>query len=159
MSELELGGLLSLGIAIPSPEQYALSRECLLRLAARRPELATVVRVWPFASSAVSVISNRCAPWHRDVASGRGGSRFYDGVTTFGGDEGVSMDLKGLGVCCQYSSGTTLTFSGHMHIHGVPDSLKDRICIAIYARRSVHAAMDLAPPRPVMLSSLLGFAI
>lgn len=117
---LVMGSLMSAALAITHPEQYALTRECLVRLAKEHPELEDVLEIWPFAFNAVAVVSNRSTGIHRDRYSGD--DIEYDGMATVGGDDNVAIELKGLGFRGRYRSGTMVWTSCCTHLHSVSDS-------------------------------------
>ena len=73
--------------ALVSPEQYALAREGLVRLAQRSDTLREALEGWPFAFTSLAAVSNRSTGVHRDRKSG--GNNFYDVMTTIGGDPDV----------------------------------------------------------------------
>ena len=86
---------MSAALAITHPEQYAVTRECLVRLAEQHPDLEDILQIWPFAFNALAVVSNRSTPRHRDRHSGDEDD--YDGMCTVGGDDQVVIEFPGLG--------------------------------------------------------------
>ncbi|KZV59026.1 hypothetical protein PENSPDRAFT_560614, partial [Peniophora sp. CONT] len=131
---LAFGALMSAALVITHPEQYALTRECLILLAKKNPALETILRVWPFAFNALAVVSNRCTPMHRD--RGSGDDVDYDGMVTVGGDDDVTIKFDGLGFWGRYRSGTMVWTSCHMQLHSVSDSpIAERVAFAAFAKK------------------------
>lgn len=143
---LVFGALMSAGLAITHPEQYALTRECLIRLSNDHPELTAVLKLWPFAFNALAVVSNRSTPMHRDRGSGE--EEDLEGMASIGGDDQVVIQFQGLGFRGRYRSGTMVWASCYMHLHSVlesPDA--ERVSFAGYVKQSVHLEKKLDPPR------------
>jgi hypothetical protein len=148
----ESAALLSAVLAITQPDLYRLNQECLIRLS-KTPELEARIREWGFAFNVVSVVLNRASPNHRD--SNSGGSELFDVLCSIGGCSCTMLELPGLGVRCQYDSGSVAVFSGNLHLHSVSASEKERLCIACYVRQPVHAHVNLGTPGPVKFANLL----
>ncbi|VDB96069.1 unnamed protein product [Peniophora sp. CBMAI 1063] len=144
--------ILSCALAIVHPEQFELSLRCLEKLC-EEDEFASIAEQWAFAFSAVSVISNRETPEHRDKSSG--GYGMFDLLLSIGGCPRTALELPGLGVRFAYESGTIVLFSGHVHLHTVSPSEKERMCIACYARKAVHHKFGLNLPSSVTIQELL----
>ncbi|KAI0281503.1 hypothetical protein BC826DRAFT_1141459 [Russula brevipes] len=68
-SSQDIAAIMSAVLSVVQPELYRLNRECLVRLS-QREGLRTFISAWGFAFNAVSVISNRSSPAHRDRKSG-----------------------------------------------------------------------------------------
>ncbi|KZV60288.1 hypothetical protein PENSPDRAFT_555313, partial [Peniophora sp. CONT] len=114
------GSLMSAALAITHPEQYALTRECLVLLAKRSAELQDTLRIWPFAFTSMAAISNRSTGKHRDRQSGK--NKMYDVMGTIGGDRDVLLQFEGLGFTGRYDSGTLAVVPCHTHLHSVSAS-------------------------------------
>ena len=137
---------MSAALAMIHPEQYALSRECLIRLSQQHPELESMLKIWPFTFNALALVSNRATPIHRDRHSGDVDD--FDGMCTIGGDRQVVIEYKGLGFRARYRSGTMAWTSCYTHLHSVshsPDA--ERIAFAAYVKQSVQLDTGLDPPR------------
>lgn len=139
-------------LSVTQPALYALNRECLLQLS-ERPELKDHLAVWGFVFNAVSVVSNRSSPTHRDQKSGH--PEYSDILVSLGGDAKTVLDLVSLGIRCKYSSGSAAVFSGNVILHGVSDSVNDRVCIAGYTRPAVHCSVGLGAANWVTLAELV----
>ncbi|VDB85576.1 unnamed protein product [Peniophora sp. CBMAI 1063] len=150
---LVFGGLMSAALSMLHPEQYALSRECMIRLALQHPDLESMLKIWPFTFNALALVSNRATPIHRDRHSGD--ADYLDGMCTIGGDGRVAIEFKGLGFKARYRSGTMAWTSYYMHLHSVshsPDA--ERIAFAAYVKQSVQLDTGLDPPRTPTLSGM-----
>lgn len=145
LRECQFAALVSAALGITHPEQYALSRECLVKLATKRPHLARALAAWPLAFNSLAVIANRCSPDHRDRRGG--GKRYYDVMATIGGDADLVIDFKGLGFRGRYCSGAMVNVFGHVHLHSVSRSTAERIAFAAFVNQSVPLVMGLSPPR------------
>lgn len=146
--------IFSAALAIAHPEQYELHRRSL-RKVANDPAFADLISQWAFAFNVVTVVANRSTPIHRDVLSG--GRPLYDLLATFGGGPLTVLGFPGLGLRMQYDSGTIALFSGHVHPHGVSVSSEERVCLALYARRSVLHKYQLPLPQCVRFETLVTF--
>jgi hypothetical protein len=140
-------------LSVTQPELYALNRESLLRLSERGPELKEHVAAWGFAFNAVTVISNRSSPNHRDQKSGR--PEYSDVLLSLGGDSETVLELVTLGIRCRYSSGSVAVFSGNVILHAVSESVNDRVCIAGYTRPAVHCSVGLGATSWAKLDELI----
>ena len=143
-AHLELGCLISAALVLTHPEQYALTRGCLER-ASTLQHLCDRIREWAFGFNVVTLVVNREALTHRDKMSG--GQEYLDALLSIGGDVHTTLELPGIGVRFQYTSGTIVFFSGNTHLHGVSISQTERACFALYARPSVHKQLGLPTPR------------
>lgn len=137
---------MSISLALVNPEQYALSRETLVRLAQRGGALDEAVRTWPFAFTSLAAVGNRKTIIHRDRKSGR--NNLYDVMTTIGGDPDVKIRMKGVGFTGSYRSGTIVVTSCHTHLHSVSNSPRnERLAFAAYMKPTVLLEMELDLPR------------
>lgn len=143
--------ILSAILAVTHPEQFEANLRSLEELC-QRPELFDIASQWAFAFNAVSVISNRCTPEHRDLCSG--GRNYYDLLLSIGGCARTVLELLGLGLRLRYDSGTVALFSGHVHLHTASNSQKERFCIACYSRKEVHHEFGISLPRSVRMNTL-----
>ncbi|VDC01775.1 unnamed protein product [Peniophora sp. CBMAI 1063] len=150
-NSLVFGALMSAALAITHPEQYALARECLVRLSRECPTLEDILEIWPFAFNALAIVSNRATPTHRDRNSGDVDD--YDGMCTIGGDDRVVIEFPGLGLRARYQSGTMVWTSCYMHLHSVSESPDaERVAFAAYVKQSVHLETGLEAPRAPTLA-------
>ncbi|VDB91416.1 unnamed protein product [Peniophora sp. CBMAI 1063] len=142
---IETGILVSVILAIVHPAQYRESRAALDFLATL-PDFAHHMKNWTFVFNAVTLITNRLTPGHRDRASG--GANFYDLLLTIGGDSRTVLSLPGLGIRVQYDSGAVALFSGNEHLHEVSSFGMERACVACYARPAVMRWLNAKHPPP-----------
>lgn len=148
-----MGALMSAALAIVHPEQYALTRECLIRLARKNPHFDSLLRIWPFAFTSVAAVSNRSAGGHRDRRSGE--FRLIDLMATIGGDRDVLIEFEGLGFIGRYDSGSMVAMSCHTHLHSVSESPEaERLAFAAFMKPSVLLDMGLDFPRAPTLDSI-----
>ena len=134
------------------PEQYAVTRGSLEKLS-RIDHICDRIREWAFGFNVVTVVANRESLTHRDKRSG--GFEYFDQLLTVGGDAETVLELPGLGVRFQYTSGSIVMFSGNTHLHGVSYSQRERVCFASYARQSVHKQLGIGSPRPPTIAASL----
>lgn len=143
---LIFGALMSAALVITHPEQYALTRESLVRLARAHPDLKDILKIWPFAFNAVAVVSNRSTPIHRDRGSGE--EKEYDEMVTIGGDPDVAIEFEGLGFRGRYRSGSMVCTSCNIHLHSVSESsVSERVAFAAFVKKSVQLENKLDLPR------------
>jgi len=139
-------------LSVTQPELYALNCECLLRLS-KLPDLRDYVAAWGFAFNAVSVISNRCSPNHRDRKSGC--PEYSDVLLSLGSDPGTVLELSSLSIQCRYSLGSVAVFSGNAILHGASTSDNERVCIAGYSRPAIHVNVGVGATGWATLNDLL----
>lgn len=144
--------ILSAVLAVVHPEQFESSLKCLDELN-DMAKFVDLAEQWSFAFTAVSVISNRSTPEHRDIGSG--GRGMVDLLLSIGGCSRTALELPGLGLRFIYDSGTIVLFSGHVHLHTVSPSERERMCIACYARKAVYHKFGLDLPGSITVDSLL----
>jgi hypothetical protein len=147
-----IAAIMSAVLSVVQPDLYALNRECLLRLSQREGLLEFIVP-WGFTFNAISVISNRSSPAHRDGRSG--GPQYSDVLVSLGGDDGTVLELYSLGIRCRYPSGSMAIFSGHTILHGVSNSVTERVCIAGYSRPALLRSTKLGAPNWATLNTLV----
>lgn len=138
---LLVGGILS----IIQPELYKLGIQALERLhdnptLCKQPaELARILQHWYSPFSAISVISNRSTPLHRDTG---GRPQWLDLLIAVGEYEHGRFELPGIGLNLKYDPGTAVAFSGKIFRHGARCE-GDRACIAFYMRDNVLDRLEL----------------
>ena len=129
------GGILS----IIQPELYEIGRNTLEKLL-QNPELVDspqdllkALSIWYSPFSALSVISNRVTPLHRDM---QGRPEWYDMLIALGEYDHGRISLPGLGLIYRYNPGTIMAFSGKVFQHGVTCP-GNRACLAYYMHDNV----------------------
>lgn len=101
-------------------------------------DLHSALLQWPSVFNAVTVLSNRSTPLHRDNKSR---APWYDLLATIGQYSGAFMDLPSIGLRLAYGPGTVIGMGGKVIRHGVSDCDGDRVCLAYYMRDKVHERM------------------
>ena len=147
-----IGVLTGALLSITHPNLYDAGINCLSKLG-QDERLRSAVSKWPFLANAITVISNRQSPLHRDGASSR--ASWYDILLSVGGDASTYLDLWSLGVRCKYDSGSCALFSGRIIIHGVSESQNDRVCVAMYMKDNLHERAGVEAPGFVKISDLM----
>lgn len=130
--------LLGAILKVVHPELYARSVAGLATLHGHE-DFETPLRPWGSPFNALSIISNRQTPLHRDTQSRR---EWYDLLVTIGNYSAATLSLPGLGLEYPYPSGSISIFSGALLQHGVSPADEERICIAYYMREAVQKRMN-----------------
>ncbi|KAI0280656.1 hypothetical protein BC826DRAFT_880752, partial [Russula brevipes] len=50
------------------------------------------------------------------------------------------LELYSLGIRCRYPPGSMAIFSSNVILHGVSESMRERVCIAGYTRPALHCS-------------------
>jgi hypothetical protein len=138
LSEMfEASALLSAILRVIHPALYECGRETIQRLH-QHAELQPALEKWPSVFNAVTILSNRETPLHRDNHSR---PQWYDMLTPVGPYQQAVLDLPGVGLKLAYESGTVVGLSGKVLRHGVKACDGERICLAYYMRDKVHERM------------------
>lgn len=135
----ETSALMSAILRVMHPALYESGRATVKKLW-QYPELHPALEYWPSVFNAVTALSNRETPFHRDNYSR---AQWYDLLTTIGPYQDAVMEFPGLGMKLRYNSGTVVGFSGKIVRHGVGDCKGDRVCLAYYMRDKVHERMGI----------------
>jgi hypothetical protein len=93
------------------------------------------LREWASVFCALSVISNRETPLHRDALSRM---QWFDILTSVGRYSDARMSLPSIEIDLRYDPGVMVGMSGRAVRHGVHKVDGDRICWAWYMRDNVH---------------------
>lgn len=137
--------LLSATLSIMHPQLYALGRESMVHLwkaaaAENNQEMLEVLQEWPSVYNTLSVMVNRCSPYHVDM---NGKVEWFDQLLTVGRYKGLDMVFPRQRLRLRYEGGTMIAFSGRLLVHGVGDVDGDRACLAWYMQRKVHSAYNI----------------
>lgn len=132
-----IGGILS----IAQPELYQVGRQAMQRLADHRgellptqtKELMEALEHWWTPFNAITVVSNRDTPLHRDLGGRPGWS---DLLVALGSYKNGRFEIPALGIIYRYNPGTVICFSGTAFEHGAHCD-GDRACVAFYMKDSV----------------------
>jgi hypothetical protein len=140
--------LLGAIMSIVQPEVYHTGRRALEKLfnepdfVNKQVELFDALEVWWTPFSAMSVVSNRETPLHRDMG---GRVEWSDMLIALGEYHHGRFALPGLGLTYRYNPGTVLAFSGKAFEHGATCP-GNRACIALYMRDNVIKRLKLPTP-------------
>lgn len=116
------------------PEQYQMGRDIQEKMI-KRNRCASTVREWPSVMSALSIISNRETPYHRDTQSRM---TWYDLLTSVGPYTIAPLYLSPFRFRIDNIPGTICAFSGMALRHGVRKCELSRISFAWYMREPVR---------------------
>jgi hypothetical protein len=132
-------------LSIIQPELYKLGLQALELLIedpthCKEPvQLVEILQLWYSPFSAISVISNRSTPLHRDTG---GRPQWLDILLAVGEYKHGRFSLPGLGLTLKYNPGTVVAFSGKIFRHGA-ECTGNRACIAFYVRDNVLDRLGL----------------
>lgn len=116
------------------PEQYQMGRSIQDQMI-RRNRCASTVRNWPSVMSALSVISNRETPYHRDNQSRM---PWFDILTSVGPYTIAPLYLSPFRFRVNNTPGSICAFSGMAMRHAVRKCQLSRISFAWYMREYVR---------------------
>jgi len=139
-----LGGILS----IAHPDLYCVGIECLRALNAnpysihKGEALGTVLRIWSSPFTAITTISNRDTPYHRDNGSAH---QWLDILVAVREYENGRIEFPGLGMRLKYDPGTVVAFTGRVLRHGA-NCPGDRACIVYHMKESVVERLGIRKP-------------
>lgn len=120
-------------LRIMHPKLYDIAKTTLdtLRM---DPLFTHSITNWASVFTAVSIISNRETPFHRDT---RGLQCGMDLLTTVGPYSFARLVLPSLKLQMNYSSGSVVGLLGKLVRHGVSHADGPRVCYAWYVRESI----------------------
>ena len=123
------------------PDQYRAGMEVLQRLGSY-PHAPRDLSQWPSIFNAITLISDRHCPMHRDT---NGDFHLYDILISVGEYTSAPMCLMPLGIQIANSPGTVVGYSGFAIRHGVAPADGHRLGHAFYMRRSLHSYTGVRP--------------
>ncbi|KAK7680020.1 hypothetical protein QCA50_016966 [Cerrena zonata] len=123
------------------PEQYKMGR-AIQESIKRRKCTSNTIRNWPSAQTALSIISNRETPFHRD---GLSRMSWYDMLTSIGPYSKAPLYLSPLALRIDNRPGTICAFSGAAIRHRVRKCNLPRISFAWYMRENVREGECIEP--------------
>lgn len=144
----EYEALISGMLRVAHPKLFEAGRDVLLAMRSV-PDLVPAVQNWTSVFGAISIVANRESPVHRDQGTN---PRWFDALTSIGGDLETRLVLPGLGISLQYRSGTTVLFSGYTLAHRVSRSRAERVCFAHYMKDNVHERFGVEAPNWMNMS-------
>ena len=137
LSSAVLSGILR----IMHPQQYRAGVEALQRLH-HYPNAPSELQRWPSIFNAITIISSRHCPMHRDTG---GDFHMYDILASIGDYTSARMCLMPLGIQISNSPGTVVGYSGLAIRHGVAPADGPRVCHALYMRSSLQEYTGVRP--------------
>ena len=123
------------------PSQYEMAWNMKLKLIDMEC-CADTLHSWPSVFTAVSIISNRETPYHRD---GQSRMSWYDMITSIGPYDNAPIYLAPFGIRIDNPPGTVCAFSGMAIRHGVRYTQHPRISFAWYLRENVRHGAGTLP--------------
>lgn len=111
-------------------------------LVSNTERLQTALDAWSFPMHAISIISNRTTPLHRDT---KGFKEVHDLLVALGNYTHGRFSLPGLGLRLRYDPGCILSFSGRLFRHGA-SCPAPRACIIYYGREAVLKRLRISTP-------------
>jgi hypothetical protein len=90
-----------------------------------------ILKIWATPFTAMSLISNRETPLHRDL---KGGRNFFDAILTFGNYEEGRFQIPEAGLRFRYESGTVVFLESRSLEHGASPVLGERCCMVLFFR-------------------------
>ena len=144
----ESSALIGSILGITHPELYQQGIEALTLLSSDgakfvddQDQLMRALKVWTSPFTALSVITNRSTPAHRDT---KGRNEWLDFVVALGEDDSVGvMTFPGLGLSVGYNPGTVIALAGKVIRHAADFEGGERACIAYYMRNKVQERLGI----------------
>lgn len=139
-----MGGILS----IVHPELYAVGIASLKQLnqdsnsVTKGDRLAAVLREWSSPLTAITTISNRDTPYHRDNGSAH---PWFDILLALGEYQHGRLEFPGLGIRFKYDPGAVVALAGRILRHGAACP-GDRACIVYHMKEKVIERLGLSKP-------------
>lgn len=135
-----IGGILS----IVHPELYSIGIASLKAIEAsdsisKGDRLPEVLPIWGSPFTAITTISNRDTPYHRDNGSAH---PWFDILMALGSYQNGRIEFPGLGMRFKYDPGTAVALTGRVLQHGAICS-GDRACIAYHMKENVVEALGI----------------
>ncbi|KIK71843.1 hypothetical protein PAXRUDRAFT_181741, partial [Paxillus rubicundulus Ve08.2h10] len=132
---------LSAAIGVMHLQMYAIGWHTLIKIwEDASTEIQEALCVWPSIYSSLSLMVNRCLPYHWDKM---GKLQWFDQLLTVGHYRNLDLALPTLRLRLDYLPGTVVAFSSKILVHGVGETDRDRACIAWYMQDKVHQAMNI----------------
>lgn len=128
-------------LRIIHPEQYQMGKSIQQSLLGRNCCASTILN-WPSVQTALSIITNRETPFHRDTKSRM---QWYDMLTSIGPYSKAPLYLSPIGLRVDNRPGTICAFSGVALRHGVRRCDLPRISFAWYLRDNVREGEQVQP--------------
>lgn len=152
MAEFEIsGGLLDGILAVTHPRLYAAAIEVAEKLCVAHGSARVLMQEWPSCFSTIEVIVNRETPRHRNIGTLLGCLDLLLPLGTYG-ENGV-LELRNLGVCLPYDSGSVTLLNSKIVLHAVPKVPGDLVCYACHMNKDIFKWMKVPMPGMSHLST------
>ena len=138
---LEAWSIVSGILFITHPHQYRMGHE-IHESMIRRNRCGPTISRWPSIQTAISIISNRSTPFHRDEKSQM---QWYDLLCSVGEYDKAPLYLSPINVRVDNLPGSVCAFSGMALRHGVRKCSGSRISFAWYLRDDVRRGEGVEP--------------
>lgn len=138
-----IGGILS----IIQPALYTAGIDALAAVGAdpttvNLPErFKELMDIWSSPYSAITAMSNRITPTHRDPKSGKA---WMDMLIALGTYQKGHFEFTNLNIRLNYYPGTVVALAGRVLSHRA-QCYGDRACIAYYMREKIHRFLEIPP--------------
>jgi hypothetical protein len=136
----EVAALLGAILSLIHPALFAQGMELMKTLYKnphdlRNPDLVLdTLAIWASPFTALSIISNRSTPMHRDTL---GGMNCFDAVMSWGEYENGRFKIPAAGMTFRYDSGTTIYLDTRTFRHGASAVVGERFCFVLFFRPSM----------------------
>lgn len=137
----EVGALVSGILRIMNPDQYRMGYEVIQGLM-QYDQVVHALSQWPCIFNAVTTISNRCSPMHRDI---KGSFPFFDLLISTGDYSTAPLSIQPIGIQFPNGPGSVCGLSGVGFQHGVAAADGARLCHALYMRKSLQLFTCVRP--------------
>lgn len=125
-------------LSIAHPKQYDMAKEMKERLM-ESGQCTEALQRWPMVFTAISVITNRESPFHRDLHEGW---QWFDLLLSFGPYKHAPLYMANFGVRIPNPPGTICLFGGRAILHGVR-RVSPRITLALYMRENIQKELGI----------------
>ncbi|KAK7677485.1 hypothetical protein QCA50_003723 [Cerrena zonata] len=125
-------------LAITHPQQYEMAKEMKDSMITSG-NCAEALGRWPTVFTAISVITNRESPFHRDLHESW---KWFDFLLSFGPYKHAPLYLANLGIRVNNPPGTICIFGGRALWHGVR-RVSPRVTLALYMRKNIQKELGI----------------
>lgn len=125
-------------LAITHPRQYEMAKWMKNSMIASG-DCEDALGRWPMVFTAISVISNRESPFHRDLHESW---KWFDFLLSFRPYQHAPLYLANLGIRVNNPPGTICIFGGRALWHGVR-RVSPRITLALYMRKNIQKELGI----------------
>ena len=137
--QVETSALIGAILSIIHPEQYRQGIDCLKQLH-EHPEVLSdsssigdVLQYWSAPFTAMTIISNRTTPYHRDTGGDFGA---FDILLNISTARHLTFRLPYLGLKLGYNNGAIIALTSRLLVHGVC-SYGERVCMVYHTKEAM----------------------